>query len=617
MNTNIFSTHLEFSKGVASVFKVIDTIHNISKNNNFNNRLTQDFIIDTILSILWEDPNENEIFSSMIEDGETITNKNLSAQTKEGLLLNSNSFGLKFKYYNNAFRSWIDNYNPTSIDDVVYRFKDVNSICENNINEFKVKNYEVTVLPIYMQIANLHLLLLRDGMIYGDAWNLYRELGFSDQDSFYNHVLDKTKFYINDCLNYYNTGLSNLKLDPNNSWIDITRYCRFMTFYILDMISIFPIYDTKVYDKPINMQTLTRKVYSDPVNFIDENIPISEYEKMYNISPELFSTLFSISFYTNKSGNKFLNGHVNRHVGTDLNYNGLRETHYGNYGSNYEVESMAFDDIKAIQTTTFFNTQNNNPTSVKSIKFLITKNNDEWIYGEPDSSNIDFTRNIQGYLSNLNNESYTHSLSDMILANNDKIQINIDTPHSYSYSWIYKGIEDTNYISDKLINQIPLVKGSKIESSEHYSEISVIKGPGFTGGDLILSKVHKPANQIPAQYMKNKITIPIKTKFPAGSQDFKVRLCYASNHDIGLIRLIAGSKYITTNIQQTFNTTENNPSLIYDDFKYFNFNETLSITSSGIDELYLEFYYSYTDGNFEDFPKLSIPYTLEIIPVNL
>ncbi|WP_251861451.1 insecticidal delta-endotoxin Cry8Ea1 family protein [Clostridium sp. Marseille-Q2269] len=617
----------EFSNGIMSTLKIIDTIHNVFQHMDFNNLSDENFVIDTISSILWNNDQEpNNIFYEILSDTKSITNKEVPSMIQNSVMMKLEDLYSKFKDYNDTLKVWINDQNNKSlIDQLVYTFKEINFIYEYNMHIFRPEHYEVVLLPIYTQLANLHLLLLRDGMIYGEKLNLYSQLEYDSQNEYYQYVLENTKKYISHCVNYYNNGLQDIKFSQKKSWVDVNKYCRYMTFYVKDMISIFPVYDVRIYNKPIKMQVLTRKVYSDPTNFIlNNNMTIDEYDKKYMISPKLFSTLYGITFYTDTQKEKFLSGYINRYKSTDINSEDFEETRYGNFDNANKKQVIDFKDIGVLETKIFYNSINNTkPTSIKSINFTGTESDKKWIYEEMESNsnNIEFTRNIEGSSADLNDESYTHILSNMILADGGNEFHAMDRPHSYSFAWTYKGIDRTNYIeernledTDDLITQIPLVKGSKITSSEKHSEISVIEGPGFTGGDVILSKVYQPPNETPSYYMKNEIIIPIEPNLISTHRDFNIRIYYASNHDIGIMRLVAGHNYITTDIEQTFPDGDYYPDLKYNYFKYSYFDEPLSIPKGGIDKISLQFYYD--DGTFNDFPKFLIADKIELIPIN-
>lgn len=135
------------------------------------------------------------------------------------------------------------------------------------IPSFQQSGYEVLTLPLFTQVAKLHLLLYRDLVLFGKNW------GVSDKD----HLNDKKNFkqliqvYTSYAKNIYEQGLKK-KEDPNNpsgweytcykvdfgqgnnspldltkKWNDICQYRLGMQLSVLDIIAQFPLLDPENY----------------------------------------------------------------------------------------------------------------------------------------------------------------------------------------------------------------------------------------------------------------------------------------------------------------------------------------------------------------------------------
>ncbi|PNK21778.1 insecticidal delta-endotoxin Cry8Ea1 family protein, partial [Bacillus thuringiensis] len=124
---------------------------------------------------------------------------------------------------------------------------------------FSIRNQEVPLLMVYAQAANLHLLLLRDASLFGSEWGM----ASSDVNQYYQEQIRYTEEYSNHCVQWYNTGLNRLRGTTAESWVRYNQFRRDLTLGVLDLVALFPSYDTRTYPIPTTAQ-LTREVYTDP-----------------------------------------------------------------------------------------------------------------------------------------------------------------------------------------------------------------------------------------------------------------------------------------------------------------------------------------------------------------
>ena len=130
------------------------------------------------------------------------------------------------------------------------------------------------LLPLFTQFANLHLSLMRDGVLCGSKW------GWSEYDV--NSLKDVLKSYIKShtdyCNNTYNNALQNLiNNTPTNNhltepFLTINRFVREMTLSVLDFKNMWMYYDPTVYPEPIKIN-LSREIYSDPMGSSTDSGP--------------------------------------------------------------------------------------------------------------------------------------------------------------------------------------------------------------------------------------------------------------------------------------------------------------------------------------------------------
>ncbi len=129
---------------------------------------------------------------------------------------------------------------------------------------FQSSGYQVLLLPLFGQFANLELALLRDGVLYGSGWGW--------NESYLGIVRTKLTTNIGNNIQYSNetyqqglqskqsTGTNYAQCEPFRT---VNAYVRQMTLGLLDFIQIWPYLDATQYPNPVSIY-LDREIYSDP-----------------------------------------------------------------------------------------------------------------------------------------------------------------------------------------------------------------------------------------------------------------------------------------------------------------------------------------------------------------
>jgi hypothetical protein len=142
----------------------------------------------------------------------------------------------------------------------------------HDLPQFQSKGYELLLLPLFAQFANLHLGLLRDGAAFGANW------GWSPE------ILERIKKQLSDGItNYgsysdriYNAGLADTRAKaPSNAaktepFNTVNRFIREMTLTVLDFRAMWPYYDIVKFPVPPKIY-LDREIYSDAVGTSDDS----------------------------------------------------------------------------------------------------------------------------------------------------------------------------------------------------------------------------------------------------------------------------------------------------------------------------------------------------------
>nr|AQX37180.1 Cry32N protein [Bacillus thuringiensis] len=472
-------------------------------------------------------------------------------------------------------------------------------------NETEDTKNNILLLADYAQAANVHLLLLRDVVQYGESW------GFSplEVQQYYSNIssvgnpgmLQLLAIYTDHCMQWYNAGLNQLRQGTgrNGRWNKYNDFRRNMTTMALDIVSLWPTYDPKKYPLFTKSQ-LTRQVYTrltNPVTVFDYDDPT------YTSPPSLFRWLHEITLYRRAVNDEETNlsklwGQFQGYkmtFGTTLggNLDNIETPLIGRTGPlvnvvNINQGSGDVYEIKNIHRERL--TAEGTDGSLQKLEFYFTS-------GKVEDVGIDYA-GMNGYdtvtieqglaCNNSMNEVCVPCSSSCTPGQNNSLPC--DNPNLYSerLSWMRANYSGTNFpqmgLSDYLfgwthvsadannlidpvkITQIPAVKGYKLESGA-----SVIKGPGSTGGDL----VKLPSGE--GAYIK--VTRPVK------AISYKIRIRYASNAPASLnIDYLSNNAYSRT---YDIPATYTGANLTYSAFAYL---DTLVIPSREgqmVDEIYM------------------------------
>nr|WP_313507210.1 insecticidal delta-endotoxin Cry8Ea1 family protein [Brevibacillus laterosporus] len=564
-----------------------------------------------IVGQLWPS-NSVSLWEQIMEQVEELIDQKITEYARNKALTELKGLGDALDVYQESLEAWLENRNDTRARSVVSKqFIALELDFVGAIPSFAVSNQEVPLLAVYAQAANLHLLLLRDASIFGADW------GFSSSEisTYYNRQVRLTSQYSDYCVKWYNTGLDKLKGTNSASWLKYHQFRREMTLMVLDVVALFPNYNTQTYPIETRAQ-LTRDVYTDPAAFnivsdygfcnpwsTHSGILFSEVENAVIRSPHLFDILSSIEINTARGGIALNNtAYINYWSGHSLKYHEtnnptIRAVNYGRITS--EKNSLVLEDRDIFETISvvanlanvyqkaygvpesYFNMTRRGTSSTSSYLYSKTHTTP---YGcsdvYPSYSDIPIDRNVPVA------ESYSHRLSHI-------------TFHSFSknsnaiygsfpvFVWTHVSADLTNTIYPDAITQLPMVKANALLSGT-----SVIKGPGSTGGDILRrTSVGRVGN------FKVNVNGPL-------TQRYLVRIRYASTTDLDFYVYRGG----TTVSNYRFNKTMNKgASLTYDIFKFASFSTPFTFTKTQ-DELGISI------QNFSSGEEVYID-RIEVIPV--
>ncbi|WP_197223327.1 insecticidal delta-endotoxin Cry8Ea1 family protein, partial [Bacillus thuringiensis] len=442
-----------------------------------------------LINLLWP-RNTTDIWNAFMDEVQALINESITKAVRSKAISELEGIHQVYRLYIEALNEWKDTPdNPFVQERVRTTFRDVNSIINYAMPSFRVQGFEIPLLVVYAQAANLHLVLLRDATLFGAGWG-FTETNINDR---YNEQVRVTNGYIDHCTKWYNEGLTRLK----NNWSKYHQFRREMTLMVLDLIALFPSHDARRYPMETSAQ-LTRDVYTDPIgyrgnaNFSDpwtNHVSFSKAESETIRPPHLFDTLESVEINTakamlplnDKSYMYYWAGHTVTSRLLDSSGNPLKYT-YGSMTSEKNLVSLPGKDVYRINSVASgFSNYYAKLYGVSKVDFSIVdrNNSNKTTYSYSKSSTVPSdnkeNRDSENELPQTTTDQpdykgYSHRLSHITF-----ISSAIPT-----YVWTRKSADLTNTIYPDKITQIPAVKMYELGSSA-----VVVKGPGFTGGDLV------------------------------------------------------------------------------------------------------------------------------------
>ncbi|AMR88570.1 MULTISPECIES: insecticidal delta-endotoxin Cry8Ea1 family protein [Bacillus cereus group] len=512
-------------------------------------------------------------WSAFMEHVEELIDTKIEGYAKNKALSELAGMHRNLETYIKLLNEWENNTGSSKAQGrVANYFESLEQAVERGMPQFAVGNFEIPLLTVYVQAANLHLLLLRDVSVYGKRW------GWSDQKIkiYYEKQVKYTHEYTNHCSTWYNRGLDKLKNKGSSyqDWYNYNRFRREITLTVLDIVAVFPHYDVKAY--PIQtVGQLTREVYTDPlINFnpqLDSVSQLPTFSDMENATirtPHLMEFLRMLTIYTDWYS-----------VGRNYYWGGHRVTSYRVGGENITSPLYGSEANQELPRQLYFYgpvfRTLSNPTlrylqqpapappfalrRLEGVEFHTTTGTDMYRErGSVDSFNELPPFNPVGLPRN----AYSHRLCHATFVRKS------GTPYLITgtvFSWTHRSAEETNTIDSNRITQIPLVKAYQISSGT-----TVRRGPGFTGGDILRRTGPGTFGDI-----KLNINSPL-------SQRYRVRIRYASTTDLQFFTNINGTTINMGNFPKTVNNSSSEGYRTVSFSTPFSFSNAQSIFRLGI-----------------------------------
>ncbi|WP_028546603.1 insecticidal delta-endotoxin Cry8Ea1 family protein [Paenibacillus taiwanensis] len=467
-----------------------------------------------------------------------------------------------YDLYLHALRSWNNNPNAATAEELRTRFRIADSEFERILTRGSLthggslarQDAQVLLLPSFVNAAYLHLLILRDASRYGASWGLFNTTPHINYPVRLQQLIG---LYTHYCTHWYNQGLNEIRQRGNTAvnWLEFHRYRRDMTLMVLDVVSLFSALDTIRYPNATVVQ-LSRTVYTDPIGFVNRGsgnrLSWFDWRNQANFST-LESEMPTPSSPLSLNHMSIFTGPLTLPVSPNTH---RARVWYGNqnmFTTGSQNSGQTTNSIQNISGLEIFRIDsqacnlNNNSYGVNRAEFFhgASQGSQRSVYqGYIRQSGLDnpVVMNLQSFLPGENSatptaQDYTHILSNPVNIRGGLRQIVADRRSSVVvYGWTHKSLSRRSLVAPDQITQVPAVKASPS------SHCTIIAGPGFTGGDLVSLQ---PNGQL---------VIPFQVSAP--ETNYHIRICYVSTSDCSLNTICNDETHLST-LPSTTSSLEN------------------------------------------------------------
>jgi delta endotoxin, N-terminal domain len=225
-------------------------------------------LLEALVEIFWPE-SENDVWDQIEQKVEALVQRDLSDSVYRET--QSDLTGLM-----NVLNDYTENAKPGHSAEVTSEYwHSAQTQFHASIPRFQTSGYEVLLLPLWAPAANMHLGLLRDGVLFGRDW------GWNDAD--WNSALKLLQNSISDYTAWapriFGLGMAGAlaqggvdyhKCQPFRAG---NQYRRQMIPAVLDLAARWPYFDTTRYKPPIPAGDLHlgREIFTDPVGTADDS----------------------------------------------------------------------------------------------------------------------------------------------------------------------------------------------------------------------------------------------------------------------------------------------------------------------------------------------------------
>jgi hypothetical protein len=190
-------------------------------------------------------------------DAEALVNKKISQAVFSSMVANLQGLSNNLTEYVEATNT--SKNNPAYIGE---KFNVAKGDFNQQVPSYQIQDQRVLLLPLFAQMANMHLTLLRDGAVFSDQWGFTREV----QKSLKQELIQTIDRYGKYVKTTYGEGLSVAVAQPGTNVDQFNAkygYIREMTLNVLEYAELWPAFDISQPQQPSSMIDFDREIYSD------------------------------------------------------------------------------------------------------------------------------------------------------------------------------------------------------------------------------------------------------------------------------------------------------------------------------------------------------------------
>ncbi|EJR29963.1 insecticidal delta-endotoxin Cry8Ea1 family protein [Bacillus mycoides] len=457
-------------------------------------------IISAIFGWLWP-TNTEEVWQAFMSAVEDLVDQKIDDFAREQAIARLRGMHGVLELYETAVSNLQkDPQNERLKENVRDQFVATNTFVVGSLPLFRVRGYEVPMLVAYAEAANLHLLLLRDAVKFGTSWGM----DAATVNGYQRNLETGITVYTDSCVETYNKGIEKTKTLKANvkdydrypwaqyhdllpslggspekdfqnieNWNLLNSFQRDMTLMALDLVSIWPTYNSKEYPLPVKAQ-LTREIYTDLRGCYAGDINSTEAQIVR--PPHLFTFFQSATLYT---GNNPFTPYV-----------GIQQSGHYTLGPSFTtavngISEGAPNTVTANPSDAIINKVDID-TGNELYRFMFYQEN----YTQPfktvgENSSLGYVRTINRIPIEGDQTLANHRMSwisgSLRPASTGPMGTQIPPYISCAaLGWTHISANRDNRIVSDRITQIPAVK-----AYWNRGAFSVVRGPGSTGGDLV------------------------------------------------------------------------------------------------------------------------------------
>ena len=146
------------------------------------------------------------------------------------------------------------------------------SDCDLYMPDFQTAGYQIQLLPLFVQAANLHLSLLRDGVLFGSQWG-WTPQKVADKAAYLTQRIADYRQYAQNLYDIFHENrvlITAANAHQCQPFRGVNAFVRQMTLTVLDFVALWPYFDATQYPKPVDAY-LDREIYSDPIGTCDNS----------------------------------------------------------------------------------------------------------------------------------------------------------------------------------------------------------------------------------------------------------------------------------------------------------------------------------------------------------